>query len=472
MKQKSKFRRFWNLDHRKSDGFTLIELIVVIAIMAILGGVGTAGYGGYIKASNMNADRVTVSNIRRALETANNTYMESFTVANQYEAGLQLPVGYIILSNEPINGDSCIVTVAPGTAEKDASGNWTSSGVDKSADSALGRAVAAAYGNNYASTVQLKYDGWNGAVNGSFFLNANSMIGSVNTMGDKVLGMLEGLGKLNLFGQGLSYNDGKLTLNLLWSKKEFQVLTQDYNDSADLMLSFAEKVSEVDKTTFINGWDSVDSEGAAFGLNAAGREHYSAARAAYNSCFSSYVKSKGNSPTIGGTTYTHDANAHAASIEGHGEDGVELVKSQLGGAASYIPDDFELGVNFPQAVCGSVLQGGVDNSSDYKTCSACSALLSEYKSSDQDKRDAEDFYDTMTTGATMGDAIYDENNPNPEEFFDWMGANSDVFADMYTEANNYANGKSTITMVVTYDTDAEKLDVTVAPLDADSRSQE
>lgn len=97
MKQKSKFRRFWNLDHRKSDGFTLIELIVVIAIMAILGGVGTAGYGGYIKATNKNADKKLVGDIMRAIETGTNTMM--FVNDDSFKLGkMSYPVGFIALS--------------------------------------------------------------------------------------------------------------------------------------------------------------------------------------------------------------------------------------------------------------------------------------------------------------------------------------------------------------------------------------
>lgn len=99
MKQKSKFRRFWNLDHRKSDGFTLVELIVVIAIMAILGGVGTVGYGGYIKATNKNADKKLVGDIMRAIETGTNSMM--FVNDDSFKLGkISYPVGFIALGTE------------------------------------------------------------------------------------------------------------------------------------------------------------------------------------------------------------------------------------------------------------------------------------------------------------------------------------------------------------------------------------
>jgi len=56
-------RKFW----KKTEGFTLVELIVVIAILGILAGVGTVGYSGYIKKANMAADETLASDIATAL---------------------------------------------------------------------------------------------------------------------------------------------------------------------------------------------------------------------------------------------------------------------------------------------------------------------------------------------------------------------------------------------------------------------
>ena len=55
---------------KKTEGFTLVELIVVIAILGILAGVGTVGYSGYIDKANMAADQQLVAAINQAYAIA------------------------------------------------------------------------------------------------------------------------------------------------------------------------------------------------------------------------------------------------------------------------------------------------------------------------------------------------------------------------------------------------------------------
>jgi len=55
---------------KKTEGFTLVELIVVIAILGILAGVGTVGYSGYIKKAQTAADNQLLAAVNQAYAAA------------------------------------------------------------------------------------------------------------------------------------------------------------------------------------------------------------------------------------------------------------------------------------------------------------------------------------------------------------------------------------------------------------------
>lgn len=55
---------------KKSEGFTLVELIVVIAILAILAGVAVPAYTGYINKANQSADDSQIVALNQAIEAA------------------------------------------------------------------------------------------------------------------------------------------------------------------------------------------------------------------------------------------------------------------------------------------------------------------------------------------------------------------------------------------------------------------
>ena len=59
-------KKFW----KKTEGFTLVELIVVIAILGILAGVGTVGYSGYIAKANKAADEILLDSLNTAFAAA------------------------------------------------------------------------------------------------------------------------------------------------------------------------------------------------------------------------------------------------------------------------------------------------------------------------------------------------------------------------------------------------------------------
>jgi len=68
---------------KKSEGFTLVELIVVIAILGILAGIAVPAYSGYLKKANDAAAIVKLDAIATAAQAANasNGAISKITIA-------------------------------------------------------------------------------------------------------------------------------------------------------------------------------------------------------------------------------------------------------------------------------------------------------------------------------------------------------------------------------------------------------
>lgn len=163
-----KIKKFFTLS-RRAEGFTLVELIVVIAILAILGGVAVPAYSGYVKKANMTADQQLASEVAHALSLA------YYSNPNPSEAAS----GYVVLTTSGASGG----------------------GIGKAA-------MAASFGENWAETATLKYDGWtvnadmlntalaNPNVGNSSYLqnsNVNDLLGNVQTVTNAAAGMLGNL---------------------------------------------------------------------------------------------------------------------------------------------------------------------------------------------------------------------------------------------------------------------------------------
>ena len=107
----------------KNKGFSLVELIVVIAIMAILVGVAVPVYTSYIEKAQKSKDEQMVDEIKHAIEIAG--------AAGTFSEG---DTGYLVLTTEGVSG---VV-----------------------ADSALDTVLKQTFGNDYATSLKLSYDGW------------------------------------------------------------------------------------------------------------------------------------------------------------------------------------------------------------------------------------------------------------------------------------------------------------------------
>lgn len=119
----------------RDGGFTLVELIVVIAILGVLSGVAVPAYGGYVAKANKQADMTLVSEIEHALVMAYYADPASYT-------------------------GGAIVSLSA-TEEADAYGNPFAVA-----------AMKAAFGDNWAQSAKLKYDGWKSEnIDGSRFKN-------------------------------------------------------------------------------------------------------------------------------------------------------------------------------------------------------------------------------------------------------------------------------------------------------------
>lgn len=119
MNFKMNWKRFWTVSGSR-EGFTLVELIVVIAILAILAGVAVPAYSGYVKKANMQADMTLASEVAHAL------------TLYYYSHPNEVTSGYVVLTTSGASGDGVVSDAA----------------------------MAAVFGDSWAETAVLKYDGW------------------------------------------------------------------------------------------------------------------------------------------------------------------------------------------------------------------------------------------------------------------------------------------------------------------------
>ena len=450
-----------------NKGFSLVELIVVIAIMAILGGVGTAGYTKYIAHANKNADLTTVGNVMRVLDT--NTLAINADLPEQISSeGIQFPIGFVVLSNEEMTDDD---------------GNTGTAIVLQNDKTTLVDSIEAGFGENYSNSLKLKSNIWSGASFPTFFNKGEEMVGKVNTLGTGLVKILGSIGASN----------GTLTLG----STSLKITEEGHDNAADLFLDFADKAVQKNNTTkdaetkkneFLTNWNNAkDSTYNGYGFGLTGREYYSAARAAYNSSFASYVEEQGTSPNdlpneIEGS---HDFEKHAELISGFGikagtairQEGEEKISSLnwfLQGAANLALGIAESTINngrdtkdmiFPYTVCDNAF---TDTSAgfEFQNCPICKALYEKYTDSGACSENGAAFYDTMLTASSAGrDKLADMTS---DEFFAWMSDQTKAFSEMYNNVQTLTTGKSSI--VITIHSKDGLLTYDVMPAEANPRT--
>ena len=163
-------KKFW----KRTEGFTLVELIVVIAILGILAGVGTVGYSGYVKKANMAADETLVRDMKNAAILA---------MYNNYAHNLSDSV-VIKLS---VDGQAEIVP---------------NSGDDYEM---VNSAMVAAFGEGWEDICKLKYTEWTAAssdaiaayTGSSYYENIDSLMGKMEDLTGALTGFFDNSGGSN-----------------------------------------------------------------------------------------------------------------------------------------------------------------------------------------------------------------------------------------------------------------------------------
>lgn len=416
--------------NKRTAGFTLVELIVVIAIMGILAGVGTVGYSGYVKAANKGNDKTLVGNVMRALETAVYDYSNNFAVSGQYSDGLQIPVGFVIMSNEELTGTN------------GETGYTIALSNDTEADP-LGKAMTAAFGATYNTDLKLSYGAWEvGAVGGSTLHNAAAGMMSKIDSTAKLMVALQNTIKL-------------------------QLTEKKYDNAGDLIIGVAEKITGKTKAEFVTAWlNETNQSYSSSGFGYQGRENYSAIRMAYNNSFAEYVRANYDGDK--------DADTLANSIANYGQSAGDLAYDKAYNAAGG-----GLGGKIAGNLAKSAANAAAPNATFPYTANATAFTDSNYPGyNDQDikdlydewlagpaQADAEMFYDIMVTSATDGKAYVDANGD--DQFVTWFTQQANAYSENLNSIQTIVNGKSAVVVVAYYNNGL--IDMEVYSSEADPR---
>lgn len=461
---KGKIKKFFTLDVHNHSGFTLVELIVVIAILAILAGVGTAGYAGYIKSANKKADVTNAKNVIRAIQTAGNSYSHGLSSEQASSVGLQIPVGFVILSNETIvdsdGNDQGYVYFL--TAGDNATANQEE----------MNKILTNAFGSSYDGDLMLLSDIWTDTNISSMTANATSLYDKMKTFSDLLA--------TSTIVEGIN-----ATLKMLGKSYTFT----KYDTGADAVNHVAERVLSKYKTEdeFVTVWVEADGKnnkdyGFGFSQSNDGIETYTAIRTAYNEALASYIEKKasGSHTTTkytfsNGTDLTGYSNVkeetttdscadHTKEIRKFAEHSYE---SKVMNVSLYVSD---LVVSALFGKSGSDQHGYTTTTTSFwgntktqynktagqlpdnvQLCETCTNLVKSYSTSSEAKQDARMFYQLMQTFYNTKDAAKDTAAQKGNDCWTYYNTFVSNYSDLYTNVKTITGGKSCIVITVYLD---------------------
>ena len=374
-------------------GFSLVELIIIIAIMAVLVAIAIPVLTVFIEKSHIANDKQAVSDVMYAINLGGQSMQNEVECAQLSESGLQLPVGFIILTDGTDKDGNTVASLR--VIGSDAN-NVNKLAIEAMLDEALGAGYA-----NFA----LSYDGWGNTTD----------IPNLYADADDLYEQVKSLSNLLATGGGL--------LNTL----KGQGSVGSYDSGVDVVSSVAFAiVTQMDEDEFANAWKT-STGNSAFGfdgtiitdinqkieqynatvteddrLSTLGKmEVYTAIRRAYNEALAKFVAAKSNN---------HNAN-HLDKIVKYGDgiDALNMVASDKMG--SYViesdaikPDSHRCGLG---CILGCSAEG--DFSDEVQKCEECVKWIKayeDYNTYSESDVDARAFYKVM---ATMNDSSADAN---------------------------------------------------------------
>ncbi len=374
-------------------GFSLVELIVVITIMAVLVAIAIPVLGVFIEKAKIANDKQAVADVMYAIDLGGQSMQYEIDCTQVSENGLQLPVGFVILTDGADKEGNAIATLQ--IIGSDANN------VNKAAIEAM---LTDSLGSGYAN-IALKYDSWGNTTDvPNLYADADDLYEQVKSLSDLLatggwlLNSLKGSGSVGSYDSGVD----------VVSSVAFAIVTQ------------------MDEDEFANAWKT-STGNSAFGFDGAiistvnqkieqynatvseddrlstlGKmEVYTAVRRAYNEALAKFVSEKSNN---------HNANHMDKIVKyGDGIDALNMVASDRMG--SYVIETDAIKPDSHECSWGCLLGCNAAGSlnDEVQKCEECSKWIKayeDYNTYSESDIDARAFYRVM---ATMNDTSADAN---------------------------------------------------------------